>query len=182
MCWIPEISTACISYRSCQQTRPISSSRIFQISTKLSVHCHIYLLSSLIISVYILTTLLLCYMFSNGHVTLPKHFLVTSQCIFIKSLKYICKKHLNFYFKKRNHFRDELTRPVTNTRLFTTLKSVAIIKPDMPINIYTRFCLNTAKSKFSLVSPVADWWNNKTSNWIEWFINENICQKMLWKN
>ena len=31
------------------------------------------------------------------------------------------------------------------------------IKPDTPINIYTRFCLNTAKSKFSLVSPVADW-------------------------
>ena len=32
-----------------------------------------------------------------------------------------------------------------------------IIKPDTPINVYTRFCLNTAKSKFSLVSPVADW-------------------------
>ena len=31
------------------------------------------------------------------------------------------------------------------------------IKPDTPINIYTRFCLNTAKSKFSLVSSVADW-------------------------
>ena len=31
------------------------------------------------------------------------------------------------------------------------------IKPDTPINVYTRFCLNTAKSKFSLVSPVADW-------------------------
>ena len=30
------------------------------------------------------------------------------------------------------------------------------IKPDMPINVYTWFCLNTAKSKFSLVSPVAD--------------------------
>ena len=30
------------------------------------------------------------------------------------------------------------------------------IKPDTPINIYARFCLNTAKSKFSLVSPVAD--------------------------
>ena len=31
-----------------------------------------------------------------------------------------------------------------------------IIKPDTPINIYAWFCLNTAKSKFSLVSPVAD--------------------------
>ena len=42
------------------------------------------------------------------------------------------------------------------------------IKPDMPINVYTRFCLNTAKSKFSLVSPVADWWKtiNKQLNWI----------------
>ena len=37
------------------------------------------------------------------------------------------------------------------SRLFTN------IKPDTPINVYTRFCLNTAKSKFSLVSPVADW-------------------------
>ena len=27
---------------------------------------------------------------------------------------------------------------------------------NTPINVYTRFCLNTAKSKFSLVSPVAD--------------------------
>ena len=44
----------------------------------------------------------------------------------------------------------------------------ACIKPDTPINVYTRFCLNTAKSKFSLVSPVADWWNtiNKQLNWI----------------
>ena len=33
----------------------------------------------------------------------------------------------------------------------------ADIKPDTPINVYTRFCLNTAKSKVSLVSPVADW-------------------------
>ena len=30
------------------------------------------------------------------------------------------------------------------------------IKPDMPINVYEWFCLSTAKSKFSLVSPVAD--------------------------
>ena len=30
------------------------------------------------------------------------------------------------------------------------------IKPDRPIHVYTRFCLNTAKSKFSPVSPVAD--------------------------
>ena len=34
--------------------------------------------------------------------------------------------------------------------------SATDIKPGTPINVYTRFCLNTAKSKFSLVSPVAD--------------------------
>ena len=43
-----------------------------------------------------------------------------------------------------------------------------IIKPDTPINVYTGFCLNTAKSKFSLVSPVAGWWEtiNKQLNWM----------------
>ena len=44
---------------------------------------------------------------------------------------------INQPFHKMNHFTN--------------------IKPDTPINVYTRFCLNTAKSKFSLVSPVADW-------------------------
>ena len=45
------------------------------------------------------------------------------------------------------------------------------IKPDTPINVYTRFCLNTAKSKFFLVSPVADWWKtiNKQLNWIVYY-------------
>ena len=37
-------------------------------------------------------------------------------------------KHLKFYFKKRNHFRDGMTKLVINTRLFTTLKSVAVLK------------------------------------------------------
>ena len=30
------------------------------------------------------------------------------------------------------------------------------IDTDTPINIYAWFCLSTAKSKFSLISPVAD--------------------------
>ena len=30
------------------------------------------------------------------------------------------------------------------------------IKPDTPINVYARFCQFIAKSKFSLISPVAD--------------------------
>ena len=36
--------------------------------------------------------------------------------------------HLKFYFKKRNYFRDGITRLVINTRLFTTLKSVPMLK------------------------------------------------------
>ena len=65
--WIPKISIACISCRSCQQTRPISSSRQQRISTQVGMQHHIYLLSSLIISFYILTTNFLCYIFSKGH-------------------------------------------------------------------------------------------------------------------
>ena len=42
-------------------------------------------------------------------------------------------------------------------RLNLPMPKELYIKPDTPINVYTRFCLNTAKSKFSLVSPVADW-------------------------
>ena len=70
--WIPKISIACISCMSCQQTRPISSSRQHRISTKLGMQHHIYPLSSLIISFYILTKLLLCYVFKrsrNTHIT-----------------------------------------------------------------------------------------------------------------
>ena len=65
--WIPKISIACISCRSCQQTRPISSSRQHRISTQVGMQHHIYLLSSLIISFYIITTNFLCYIFSKGH-------------------------------------------------------------------------------------------------------------------
>ena len=55
-------------------------------------------------------------------------FSVTSQCMLIE-LQNFCfaKKHFKFYFKKRNHFRDGMTRLVINTRLFTTLKSVAMV-------------------------------------------------------
>ena len=35
--WIPKVSIACISYTSCQQTRPVSSSRQDRISTKLGM-------------------------------------------------------------------------------------------------------------------------------------------------
>ena len=36
------------------------------------------------------------------------------------------------------------------------MNSHFLIMTDMPINVYTRFCQSTAKSKFSLISPVAD--------------------------
>ena len=65
--WISKVSIACISWGSCKQTRPIFSSRRHRISTRLHMQQHIKLLSSLIISFYILTTKFLCYIFSKGH-------------------------------------------------------------------------------------------------------------------
>ena len=38
------------------------------------------------------------------------------------------KKTLEFYFKTRNHFRDEIIRLVINTRLITTLKNADMFK------------------------------------------------------
>ena len=64
---MPKVSVACISCTSCQQTRPISSSRQDRISTQVGMQHHIYLLSSLIISFYILTTNFVGYIFSKGH-------------------------------------------------------------------------------------------------------------------
>ena len=61
----------------------------------------------------------------NTHITLfwPLH----SVCL--SNLRNFWQtKHLKFYFKKRNHFRDRMTRLVINTRLFTTLKSVSMLK------------------------------------------------------
>ena len=41
---------------------------------------------------------------------------------------FLQKKPLNFYFKTRNHFRDEINTLVINTRLITTLKNVDMFK------------------------------------------------------
>ena len=41
---------------------------------------------------------------------------------------FVKKKPLNFYFKTRKYFRDEITRLVINTRLITTLKNVDMFK------------------------------------------------------
>ena len=70
--WISKVSVPCISRGSCKQTRPIFSSRRHRISTRLHMQQHIKLLSSLIISFYILTTKFLCYIFSKGH-TMAHH-------------------------------------------------------------------------------------------------------------
>ena len=65
--WISKVSVACILCGSYKQTRPISSSRTHRFSTRLYMQHHIELLSSAIISFYILTTKFLCYIFSKGH-------------------------------------------------------------------------------------------------------------------
>ena len=41
---------------------------------------------------------------------------------------FLQKKTLEFYFKTRNHFKDEITRLVINTTLITTLKNVDMFK------------------------------------------------------
>ena len=45
-----------------------------------------------------------------------------------QTLDFFAKKPLNFYFKTRKYFRDEITRLVINTRLITTLKNVDMFK------------------------------------------------------
>ena len=91
---------------SCQQTRRISSSRQHRISTQVGMQHHIYLLSSLIISFYILTEFLLCYMFSKGHITLTQClFSDTSQCMLIKPRKIFAKKTLEFLFQDKKPFQ-----------------------------------------------------------------------------
>ena len=102
MGWIPKISVACISCMSCQQTRPISLSRQHRISTKLGMQHHIYLLSSLIISFYILTKFLLCYMFSKGHVMLTWLFFRT---LHIEPQIFFAKKPLEFLFQHKKPFQ-----------------------------------------------------------------------------
>ena len=127
---MPKMSIACISCTSCQQTRPISSSRKHRISTQVGMQHHIYLLSSLIISFYILTEFLLCYMFfkrsCNAHITfIFGHFTVYAY----RTSKFFCKKNpWIFISRQENHFRDEITRLVINTRLIATLKNVDMFK------------------------------------------------------
>ena len=59
------------------------------------------------------------------------------------------KKPLEFYFKTRNHFRDEITRLVMNTRLITTLKNVDMFKICFIDLCIPHFAVESA-SKFSL--------------------------------
>ena len=48
-------------------------------------------------------------------------------------------KHLKFYFKKRNHFRDGMTRLVINTRLFTNSQKCSYAQNNWVFFIYA-FC------------------------------------------
>ena len=50
------------------------------------------------------------------------------------------------------------------------------IDTDMPINVYAWFYLSTAKSNFSLVSPVADRWNTIRAGWFDLFIEKDIAK------
>ena len=114
---------------SCQQTRPISSSRQHRISTQVGMQHHINLLSSLIISFYILTISFCATCFQK--VTLCPHniYFQTLHSVCLSNLGiFLQKKPLNFYFKTSNHFRDEVIRLVINTRLITTLKNVDMFK------------------------------------------------------
>ena len=75
----------------------------------------------------------------NAHITLIfRHFTVYAYW----ALEFFCKKNpLNFYFKTRNHFRDEITRLVINTRLITTLKNVDMFKIiEFYWFMHTTFC------------------------------------------
>ena len=61
----------------------------------------------------------------NAHITfIFGHFTVYAY----RTSKFFAKKPLNFYFKTRNHFRDEITRLVINTRLITIHKNVDMFK------------------------------------------------------
>ena len=67
----------------------------------------------------------------------------------IKPRIFFAKKTLNFYFKTRNHFRDEITGLVINTRLFTTLKNVDMFKIiEFYQFMYSAFAVEST-SKFS---------------------------------
>ena len=189
--WIPKISVACISCTSCQQTRPISLSIQHRISTKLCMQHHIYPLSLLIISFYILTKLLLCYKFSKGHITLTCHvyFWDTSQCMLIEPQIFFGKiKPLNFHFNTRNHFRDVITGLVMNTRLFYNSKERWYVQNNWTLLILyiPHFAVESA-SEFSLhvlwkmvlleVRDFQTWWLQSRTLW-----NVSIYFLLLYRN
>ena len=60
------------------------------------------------------------------------------------------KNSLNFYFKTRKYFRDEITRLVINTRLIETLKNVDMFKKLSFIHLCIPHFVVESASKFSL--------------------------------
>ena len=103
------------------------TSQDFNQTTHAGLHLPIFFIDNIIL--YFNSLVFVLHVFKrscNAHIPL---FSVTSQCMLIKPWKYFWKKnHFNYSFKKTHNFKDELTRPIINTSLFTTLKNVAIFK------------------------------------------------------
>ena len=88
--------------------------------------------------------------------------LAAQQIVFEESRLLHHRIQLNVSFQSAMLDTTKVETPVTSASEIQSKDmdcndDAACIKPDTPINIYTRFCLKTAKSKFSLVSPIADW-------------------------
>ena len=99
---------------------------------------------------------------------------------------FLQKKHLNFYFKTRNHFRDEITRLVINTRLITTLKNVDMFKIIEFLLIYhSAFCGwkrfgNLITHSLEVVLLVVH--NFQNGNWFRTLQNVSINFLLFYKN
>ena len=121
--WISKVSIACILHRSYIQTRPIFSSRTHRFSTRLYMQHHIELLSSLIISFYILTTKFLCYIFSKGHTMVHYQGGVALQIFWLNvGLFFTC-----FWF----HHYFPTWQPSSNFEIWTCKYSLTISNPNI---------------------------------------------------
>ena len=98
----------------------------FNQTTHAAPHLPIVFIDNIIL--YFNYLVFLLHVFKRSHHTHITLFLIILQCMIIEPWKYFCKKNFNFSFKKTPHFKDKLTRPIINTSLFTTLKSVAMFK------------------------------------------------------
>ena len=127
---MPKISVACISCTSCQQIRPISSSRQHRISTQVGMQHHILpIVFTDNIILYFNWIPFVLHVFKrscNAHITfIFGHFTVYAY----RTWKFFCKKNPWIFISRQETIsRDEITRLVINTRLITTLKNVDMFK------------------------------------------------------